>query len=266
MTSAVQEEVITPQQTRVLSKAECQVEMMRIEKENNYLLSEVGQLTRRFEAEQRIARCLSMSSIVPDMYMSRDGSDITAISNCYIALQMAHRLSCDVMAVMQNMYVIHGMPCFYAKFIIARINESGKFSLLRYEFNEYDKNAPEYGCRVVAYEKADTEYKNPLYGEWITNAMVKAEGWDKNSKWRSPNMREQMFRYRAASFWQRVYCPELTMGYISREEVEDIPYREADSTKTATKDTLSKIAELAMADQMKDVATQEEEATQGELF
>ena len=52
--------------------------------------------------------------------------------------------------------------------------------------------------------------------------MAKKEGWfDKpGSKWKT--MPNQMLRYRAAAFWQRVYCPEISMGLMTSEEAEDI--------------------------------------------
>jgi len=59
-------------------------------------------------------------------------------------------------------------------------------------------------------------------------AMVKAEGWydtkDKNgkfiSKWRT--MAELMFQYRAASFFGRLYAPDILNGMHSVEETVDI--------------------------------------------
>ena len=52
--------------------------------------------------------------------------------------------------------------------------------------------------------------------------MAKKEGWfnKSGSKWQT--MPEQMLRYRAAAFWQRVYCPEISMGFMTTEEAEDI--------------------------------------------
>ena len=58
-------------------------------------------------------------------------------------------------------------------------------------------------------------------------AMVKAEGWITNSKWKS--MPEQMLAYRAAAFFARVYCPESLMGLQTYEEVIDV-----DRTNTAS--------------------------------
>ena len=56
--------------------------------------------------------------------------------------------------------------------------------------------------------------------------MAEKEGWagKAGSKWKS--MPSQMLRYRAAAFWQRVYCPEISMGLMTVEEAEDIEYAE----------------------------------------
>ena len=52
--------------------------------------------------------------------------------------------------------------------------------------------------------------------------MAKAEGWygKQGSKWKT--MPEVMLRYRAASFFSRTYCPDLTGGFHSQEEAMDI--------------------------------------------
>ena len=79
-----------------------------------------------FELVQRQAKALSLSSLVPDHFKNN-------IPNCIIALEMAQRLNASPMAVMQNIYVVHGKPSWSAQFIIACINSCGKFSPLRFE-------------------------------------------------------------------------------------------------------------------------------------
>jgi hypothetical protein len=56
--------------------------------------------------------------------------------------------------------------------------------------------------------------------------MAKDEGWlTKNgSKWKT--MPQLMLRYRAASFFSSLNCPELTMGIYTREEIEDNDFNE----------------------------------------
>ena len=59
--------------------------------------------------------------------------------------------------------------------------------------------------------------------------MAKAEGWlGKNgSKWKT--MPQLMLRYRAASFFSSLNCPELTMGLYTREEMQDNDFKEYSS-------------------------------------
>lgn len=181
---------------------------------DEYALTPAGQATKKFEVLQRKAKMLTTSTIVPDSYRGN-------IGNCVIALEMAERMGVVPLMVMQNLYIVHGNPAWSSKFLIASINASRRFSPLRFEFRG-EEGKPEYGCRCYAYEATDIEHREPLYGDWITIEMADKEGWTKKSgsKWLS--MPNQMLRYRAAAFWQRVYCPEISMGLLTAEEAEDI--------------------------------------------
>ncbi len=120
-------------------------------------------------------------------------------------------------------------------------------------------SSDEYGVRCVAYDIHDLERRNPLYGPWVTWAMVKAEGWlaKNGSKWKS--MPDMMFRYRAAAFWQRLYAPELALGLMTTEEAADIPAQDTaylDLNPTASprevkRSRLSSIAGKAVAEKAK---------------
>ena len=173
---------------------------------------------REFAKFQNIARTLSESTMVPDSYRNN-------LANCFLALDLACRMETSPLAVMQNLYSVKGKIGFEAKFVVAAINASGKYKQnLRYRF---DGEGDDYGCRAYTYDLKDEE----LVGTKITWAMVKAEKWDEPSfnrqtkeripsKWET--MSEQMFKYRAAAFWQREFDPGLTMGILTREEVDDI--------------------------------------------
>ncbi len=52
--------------------------------------------------------------------------------------------------------------------------------------------------------------------------MAEAEGWSKKSgsKWKT--MPELMLSYRAATFFGRMYCPDLLMGMQTQDELQDI--------------------------------------------
>lgn len=181
-------------------------------------LSNAGQQLKVFEMQQRMAKALSASDLVPQQYKNN-------VANCYIALDMAQRMNANPLMVMQNLAVIHGNPSFSAKFIIACIAASGKYQPLEYDFCG-EPGADSYGCRAIVYLKSDTQREHPLVGEWVTIALAKAEGWygKAGSKWKT--MPGQMLRYRAAAWWQRAYDPALSMGFLTTDEVreiEDVP-------------------------------------------
>lgn len=162
---------------------------------------------------QRKAKAYSRSTMVPKPYQGDAG-----MGNCILALNLANRLGVDELMVMQNLHIVQGRPGWSSSFLIASINQSGKFSSVRYDV-EGAPGKDGYRVRAWAYELATGER---LDGTWITWDMVKAEGWlDKpGSKWKT--MPEQMAKYRAASFWQRTYAPEIAMGFHIKEELEDI--------------------------------------------
>lgn len=165
-----------------------------------------------FEALQRMAKLFTMSSMVPQTFQGEINR-----GNAVIALDMAIRMRANPLAVMQNLYIVHGRPSWSAQFLIATLNKSGKFSALRYKF-QGQEGTDAWGCRAVATELATGE---TLEGPLITIGLAKKEGWaGKNgSKWQT--MPELMLRYRAASWFVRAYAPEIAMGLPEAGELED---------------------------------------------
>lgn len=197
--------------------------LARIQEDNAPVVNVGFDTLKGFEAMQRMANLFSASSIVPEVYRSKGEKDYTSRGNCVIALDMALRMGANPLMVMQNLYVVHGRPAWSAQFLIATLNQSGKFSALRYEF-QGKEGQDDWGCRAVATELAT---KERLVGPLITISLAKKEGWyskkDKNgketSKWQS--MPELMLRYRAAAWFVRAYAPEIAMGLQTVEEVRD---------------------------------------------
>ena len=191
-------------------------EIMQAKADAEFAMTPVGQTIRQFEATQRMASMFSKSSIVPQNFRGSEN-----IGNCVIAIDMAMRMNANPLMVMQNLYVVHGNPSFSSKFLIATINASKRYSTLQYEWKGAE-NTDDWSCRVVAYDVTDKDRKYPLYGTWISLKMAKDEGWSTKagSKWRT--MPSQMLMYRASAFWQRAYCPEISMGFLSTEELHDI--------------------------------------------
>ena len=209
-----------------------------------------------FELSQRIAKMLSSSTLVPEQYRAtiqkkagkdeygnqlwREEPNPNGLSNCVIALNMSNRMGADPLMVMQNLYLVNGRPSWSSQFIMAGINSSGRFSALRFELEDLGEKEVEcvetvwenrkpkkisktvkihdFSCVAWAIERETGER---LESSKITIEMAVKEGWytKEGSKWQT--MSEQMLRYRAASFFGRVYAPELLMGLRSAEEEQD---------------------------------------------
>lgn len=210
-----------------------------------------------FELMQRGARLLSSSTIVPASYRSmvekKVGGGVqmvenpSAMSNCVVALNMAQRMGADPLMIMQNLYIVEGRPAWSSQYIIASINACGKYSPLRFSIEDLGEKDVEYvhykwegqypnrrrventvksriqdrRCIAWAVEKATGER---LESPPVTIEMSVKEGWfgKEGSKWQT--MPEVMLRYRAASFFGKLYAPELLMGIQSAEEVHDSTY------------------------------------------
>ena len=192
------------------------------EEKKEVAVIEKDEKTRGFELAQRQARLLASSSMVPVQFQGDKN-----LGNCMIAMELADRMQVSVFALMQAMYVVHGKPGLEGKFIAALVNQSANFGLLQYQIEGQGKtekgiDRPE-KCRAFAANKSTGEI---VYGPWITWDMVCKNGWQKDkgsetSKWQL--LPELMFPYRAATYFARVNCPEVLMGMMLREEVEELP-------------------------------------------
>ena len=164
-----------------------------------------------FEGLQRAGKLLSVSPLVPKDYRDNPAS-------CAIALNLANRIGCDPLMVMQNLFIVQGRPGWGAQFLIATFNSCGRFTALRFEFSGAE-GTDEWGCRAWAVELSTNQR---IQGAKVTIKLAKAEQWvDKNgSKWKT--MPEQMLMYRCASWFIKAYAPEVSMGLQTKEELEDI--------------------------------------------
>lgn len=197
-----------------------------------------------FELMQRAAKLLSSSTLVPAAYRAWDekkGENPNALANCVVSLNMAQRMGADPLMVMQNLYIVEGRPSWSSQWIIAAINGCGRFSPLRFDLKDLGSKEVEYTvtewvdrqrvnkkmkvtvqnleCIAWAVEKeTGTRIDSPK----VSVEMAVKEGWyGKNgSKWQT--MPEVMLRYRTASFFGKLYAPELLMGLQSAEEAHDI--------------------------------------------
>jgi hypothetical protein len=210
-----------------------------------------------FELMQRGARLLASGTLVPSAYrlviekydrygnLTESRENPAALSNCVVALNMAIRMNADPVMVMQNLHIIEGRPSWSSPWIIAQINNCGRFSPLRFDMKPLGKRVVEH----VGFEwskdgqgkSSRREVKTPVEiediqciawviekgtGERLESSPISIglsvmEGWyTKNgSKWKT--MPDQMLRYRSAAFFGRIYAPELLMGLPAADELED---------------------------------------------
>ena len=161
----------------------------------------------------QMAKALASSTIVPAVYQKND-------ANCLIAIEQAQRLNVSPLMVMQNLHVIQGRPSWSSKFLIAAINNSGKYDI-ELQFEETKKDGKPFSCLCWTEKNG-----RRVEGMVVDMDMAQAEGWlGKNgSKWKT--MPQLMLRYRAASFFSSLNCPELTLGLYTKEEMLDNDFKE----------------------------------------
>jgi len=236
----------------------------------------------QFETMQRICRMFANSELVPDMYkITEKNTEVKAMANCMIAVEMAQRIGASPLMIMQNMVIIYGRPSWSSKFLVATVNTCGRFNPLQYKFTEkgmlgkvdyteyekvwingtnggkgyYKNNAKTStfdGTKVmdiecVAFTTAKGSDK-ALESSPVSIRLAVKEGWytKVGSKWQT--MTKQMLMYRAASFWTNAYAPELSMGMKTEDEIRDIVDVEFEEIKNdVVKKVDSEIADKANA-------------------
>ena len=195
-------EVVEKKETKVAVKHETDFSKGIFGSSDNWLMA--GQM----------AQALSQSTIVPKDYQGNQ-------ANAMVAIEIANRLQTSPLMVMQNLYVIQGRPSWSAQFLIASVNGSGKYDMeLQYD-EKKDKDGKPFSCQCWT-----TKDGRKVSGPVIDMEMAKAEGWygKAGSKWKT--MPQIMLRYRAASFFARMNCPELTLGFYTKDEVIDGDFKE----------------------------------------
>lgn len=179
-----------------------------------------------FKLATQMAKGLACSTIVPQQFQRNE-------ANCLIALEYANRLNISPMMVMQNLHVIQGRPSFSSSFLIAMINASGKYDIeLQFDVKK-DKDGKPLSC--ICWTEKDGRR---VEGITVDMEMAKKEGWlgKSGSKWQT--IPEVMLRYRSASFFARLNCPELALGLYTREELLESDFSEHKSNKSSLADAL----------------------------
>lgn len=252
-----------------------ELQIIQAKQAAEFSMTPVGQVIRQFEVTQRMAKMYSESTIVPEVYKGNVG-------NCAIALDMSMRMKVNPLMVMQNLDIVKGKPSFSSKFLIATVNISGRFTslkfkkkilgkvgVIKYRDNVWDASIKKNrqvikdfdgsnldNIECIAFAK-DLSTGEVLESDPVSISLAVQEGWytKDGSKWVTMPM--LMLSYRAAAFWTRLYCPEISMGFLTKEEIDDI--QEAEYVEVKSKDKLADLAEKAAGIEEPKVATHAEQ-------
>jgi len=176
------------------------------------------------ECLHKSANTICKSDLIPQHYRMNPG-------NTFIALYRAKRLNIDPFAFMEQTFVVSGKLGYQGEFVIAVINNSGRFTTpLQWEFGidgqvEYlGKKYPNRWGECYATLAATGKKVNSMR---ISCSVAMENGWhigksdrDKvKMQWLTlPDLRIQ---YRTASYLGRTYCPDLLMGMRTKDEIQD---------------------------------------------
>ena len=183
--------------------------------------------TDMFNNTFKMAQILAGADVVPASFRGKTG-------NCIIAIDIANRLGLSPAIVMQNSQCVRGNFTWKGSACKAMIDGCGRYQKTRYVYvGEEGKDS--YGCYLEAIDNDGDIIK----GVPVTIAMAKKEGWynKDGSKWQT--MSDLMLKYRAAAFFMRTECASIAMGFLTKEEVEDIYGKQTiDNQKASVVDML----------------------------
>lgn len=162
----------------------------------------------QIEALQGHCSRIAKSGLVPEHFAKNPAAIYTAIS-------MAKALGEVPETLMQEIFFIGGRAGLTAKYMLSRLQRTHAIKgTVRYQVRGEGKGL---AVRAVV---IDAETNAEVIGPEVSMAMAEAEGWTKNSKYRS--MPEVMLRKRAITFLARDHYPGALMGFLTVDEVEDV--------------------------------------------
>jgi len=180
---------------------------------NNELAVTTESAVATMESRWQIAEKLVQCKLFPDY--------VKTAADIFILMDLAEREGKSIFQVANDNYIVKGKVTKKSEAVIRDINASGLLDgLLQFEeqvFKDETGKVTDIWVRAYGKEKATGQI---LYGTWITWQMANSEGWTakEGSKWKT--MPSQMFRYRAAAFWNRLYASQSCQ--LTSDEAEDI--------------------------------------------
>lgn len=184
-------------------------------------LAVIDQNAPSLEDRWRDAKALASADLVPAAFKNNP-------ANVMLVIALAKHIGAEPFMVMQNADVIHGKVALRATYLIGCVNNSKRFTTLRFK---YEGDGEARSCLAWARELATGDV---LEGPRVSIAMANAEGWSSKagSKWKT--MPDLMLAYRAGAFFSRLYASDITLGMHTVDEVEDMPAERWQGTEQPT--------------------------------
>ena len=176
-------------------------------KETVYTVAEYKAESERFDLDQRKAKAYGSSMMLP--------AHLRDVGSMMVINQMSRDLKIPMLLLAQNIFMVKGKIGMSAQLVISLINSSGIYD----HGIKFEERAEPFGVR--AYAEIDGERVD---GIWIDEEMIVANGWYSNVNWKS--LKPLMARYRSATYFARLNCPMVLMGFQTDEEIIDVSIAE----------------------------------------
>lgn len=174
--------------------------------------------TAMFEQMMRLAKAMARAPLVPQHL--KGGSLEEGIANCFLVVNQALKWKMDPFAVAQATFVLHGKIGYEGKLVTAALNSCLGVRLYYYFTGE--RGTPSFG--IIVRDKPRGEETDREVTGTVDAWQTKEKSGAVNQAWlRQP---EDMLIYRGSRQWARRYAPEVILGVLTDDELEDIAARE----------------------------------------
>jgi hypothetical protein len=240
-----------PQKETAAAPTQAESQALQVMSRSELSVNGAFETGHSFTHAQRIAKMLVNSSLVPEHFRGE-----AHLGDAVLVLDIALRLKMNPLLVMQQCYIVKGKAGWSAQFVLGTLNTSKRFETVR--FDRQDLGTKDVAYSYIEYVNGQkttrkgvekihdyqviawsTERGSKLPADCGTLAkarelglpilegppasieMAVLDGWfhRSGSKWQT--MPWVMLNYRAATFFGRLYAPELQMGLPTVEELED---------------------------------------------
>lgn len=176
--------------------------------------------TGRFEHCYRIAKLMASASLIPDHLKIDPRSKQplapeTIAANCFMIVNQAFRWEFDPFGVAPETYIVGGKLAFQGKLVAAAINaRAGLEERLSYSF-EGKPGTDDFTVTVSGRLKGEAAPRTVRVS--VGQAKTQNEMWRKDP--------EQKLIYTGAIKWARRHTPEIILGVLIEDEVDETSMR-----------------------------------------